>query len=92
MHSQNRVIKRKKHTEHYQREKLQSSVQAACLSVREFAGSAELTAEHVCNHVEQSLKDKLEVTSHDLRLSASKYLELYNPSAALVYVSHMDIN
>lgn len=87
-----RVIKRKRHTEHYQREKLQASVQAACLSVREFTGSAELTATHVCNHVEQWLEDKLEVTSHDLRITAGRFLQQYNPSAALVYVAHMDVN
>lgn len=87
-----RVIKRKKHTEHYQREKLEKSIHAACLSVREFTGSAELTARHVCNHVETWLEDKLEVTSHDLRLIAGRYLQQYNPSAALVYVTHMEIN
>lgn len=87
-----RVIKRKRHTEHYQREKLHRSIHSACLSVREFAGSAELTAEHVCNHVETWLENKLEVTSHDLRLAAGKYLEQYNPAAAVVYVTHMDVN
>lgn len=88
----NRIIKRKKHTEHYQREKLHGSIHSACLSVREFTGSAEITAEHVCNHVEEWLEDKLEVTSHDLRLAAAKYLQRYNPAAAVVYVSHMDVN
>ena len=87
-----RIVKRKKHTEHYQRHKLQRSIHAACLSVHDFTGAAELTAEHVCNHVDSWLEDKLEVTSHDLRLTASRYLEQYNPSAALVYVTHMDVN
>ena len=87
-----RVVKRKKHTEQYQREKLHSSVQAACLSVREFAGSAEITAENVCNHVEQWLEDKLEVTSNDLRIAAARFLQQYNPHAAVVYAGHMDIN
>lgn len=87
-----RVIKRMRHTEHYQRDKLQHSIESACLSVRDFAGAAELTAEHVCNHVEQWLENKLEVTSYDLRLTAGKYLQQYNPPAAMVYVTHMDIN
>lgn len=87
-----RVIKRKKHTEHYSREKLHTSINAACLSVREYAGSAEITAEHVCQHVDEWLVDKLEVTSHDIRIAAARFLEQYNPSAALVYVSHMNVN
>ncbi len=87
-----RVVKRKKHTEQYQRAKLHSSVQAACLSVREFTGSAEVTAEHVCNQVEQWLEDKLEVTSNDLRIAAARFLQQYNPSAAVIYETHMDIN
>ena len=87
-----RVIKRKKHTEQYNRQKLHSSIHAACLSVREFTGSAEITAEHVCSHVDEWLIDKLEVTSHDLRIAAGRFLEQYNPSAAVVYVSHMNVN
>lgn len=87
-----RIVKRKKHTEQYQREKLEQSIVGACLSVKEYAGSAELTAKHVCDHVEDWLEDKLEVTSRDLRTAAGRYLEPYNPSAALVYVTHMEVN
>lgn len=87
-----RVVKRKKHTEQYQREKLHVSIHRACVSVREATGSAELTAEHVCSQTEQWLENKIEITSHDLRLAAAQFLEQYNPSAALVYVTHMDIN
>lgn len=87
-----RVVKRKEHTEHYQPEKLQKSILYSCLSVREFIGSAELTAEHVCRHVEGWLADKAEVTSRDLRLTAARYLKQYNPSAALVYETHMEVN
>lgn len=87
-----RVIKRKRHTEHFQRDKLEQSIQRACLSVREFSGSAELTAAHVANQVEAWLEDKLEVTSHDLRLAASRYLKPYNPAAAVVYAGHMEVN
>jgi len=89
---QNRIVKQKYHTEHYQREKLEQSIHRVCLSVRELTGSAELTASHVCNHVEEWLQDKVEITSQDLRLAAGRYLELYNPAAALVYAGHMDVN
>lgn len=87
-----RVVKRKKHTEHYQRDKLESSVISACLSARDFAGAAELTAQHVCDQVETWLEDKLEVTSRDIRLITGEYLSAYNPAAAHVYVTHMDVN
>jgi transcriptional regulator NrdR family protein len=87
-----RVVKRRKHTEHYQRQKLHSSINAACLSVREFAGSAEITAENVCNQVEVWLEDKLEVTSNDLRVAAARFLQHYNPAAAKLYINYMDIN
>lgn len=62
------------------------------MSVHEFAGSAEITAERVCNHVENWLEHKLEVTSHDLRIATTRFLEQYNPSAAVVYATHMNIN
>lgn len=87
-----RVVKRKKHTEHFQRDKLEKSVMSACLSVKEYAGSAELTAKQVCDQVEAWLEDKLEVTSRDLRIATGRFLEPYNPSAAVVYVSHMEVN
>lgn len=87
-----RIVKRRKHTEHYQRQKLEKSVVSACMSVREYAGSAELTAKQVCDQVDTWLEDKLEVTSRDLRVITGKYLNAYNPSAALVYVTHMEVN
>lgn len=88
----NRIVKRAKHTEHYQRDKLHASVHAVCLSVRELAGSAELTATHVCNHVEEWLEDKVEVTSADIRRMAALSLKIYNPHAASLYAAHIDIN
>lgn len=89
---QKRIIKRKKHTEHYQREKLHSSIHASCLSVRDFAGAAELTAAHVCSAVEEWLEQKHEVTSADIRRIAGRMLYKYNPSAAYVYLTIHDVN
>lgn len=89
---QRRVIKQAKHTEHYQREKLRGGLHAACLSVREATGSAELTVEQVCDQVEAWLEDKYEVTSADLRRVASQYLHSYNPAAAYVYATHKEVN
>lgn len=87
-----RIIKRQNHTEPYQREKLHGSIHAVCLSVRDFVGAAELTAERVCDHVEQWLHDKSEITSADVRRVAANALERYNPSAAILYETHLNIS
>ncbi len=88
----NRIVKRAQHTESYQADKLHTSIRAACLSVREFTGSAELTAEHVVKHVETWLAEKYEVTSEDLRRKAAEALHQYNPAAAYVYLTHYQLN
>lgn len=87
-----RVIKRGRHTEPYQRDKLQGSVHKICLSVHDFVGAAELTAEQVCNHVEAWLGNKTEITSSDIRQAAGQALKQYSPHAATLYQAHMDIN
>lgn len=90
--SDKRIVKAKKFTEGYNREKLQKSIHAACLSVRELAGSAELTSHHVCSHVENWLNQKYEVTSADIRRVAASVLQKYNPDAAYVYLTHNQLN
>lgn len=80
-----RIVKKQQHTEQYQREKLQKSIHASCLSVRDFVGAAELTAEKVCDHVESWLDEKYEVTSRDIRQVAANALKMYSPHAAYVY-------
>lgn len=87
-----RIIKQKKHTEHYQRDKLHSSIHASCLSVRDFVGAAELTAKNVCDGVEEWLEQKHEVTSADIRRVAGTILYKYSPSAAYIYVTIQDVN
>lgn len=89
---QKRVVKRTKHTEHFQKEKLHKSIQASCLSARDFIGAAELTAQKVCHHVEEWLELKHEVTSADLRRVAAIALYKYSPSAAYIYVTIHDVN
>lgn len=89
---QKRVIKRTKHTENYQPEKLKKSIHASCLSALEFVGAAEVTAENVCKHVDSWLEMKDEVTSSDLRRVAANALYKYNPSAAYIYATVQDVN
>ena len=77
--------------EPYQREKLHSSIQTACLSVRTLEGEAETTAREVCKKVENWLEDRLEVTSADIRRKAAQALHIYNPEAAIVYKDEKEL-
>ncbi len=84
------IIKRGGHSELYDVRKLYASVFASCVSVRESVGSAELVADKVCKEVETWLKDRHEVTSSDVRRTAAKHLEAFNPDAAYIYTHHRD--
>jgi transcriptional regulator NrdR family protein len=86
------IIKRKGHTESYDRSKLYASVYAACLSVRVPEGEAELVAEQVCQDTEKWLESKHEVTAHDIRRQAGHHLEVYNPDAAYMYRNHRELH
>lgn len=87
-----RVIKRTNYTEPFFRGKLKKSVHAVCLSVSDFGGAAEVTAEEVVQQIEDWLEDKIEVTSQDVRLATAEKLHVYSPAAALVYSNHMDVS
>jgi hypothetical protein len=74
--------------EPYDERKLYTSIHAACLAVRTPIGEAEVTAAKICEHVLEWLKDKLEVTSFDVRHRAARHLEMYNPDAAYAYLHY----
>lgn len=84
------IIKRdgQRPTERFHREKLHSSIRAACLSVRSPEGEAETTATSVCDAVITWLETKPEVTSHDLRRKATAILKQFHPEAAYLYQHH----
>lgn len=82
------IVKRKGHTEPYDEKKVYASVFAACQSVREPAGSAELIAEKVMRDVNDWISQKHEVTSNDIRRQASKHLNAYNPDAGHMLLHH----
>lgn len=82
------IIKRAGHNEPYDVRKLYASIYAACLSVREQPGAAELVAEEVCKDVETWLSRKHEVTSNDIRLQAARYLNDINSDAGYMYMHH----
>lgn len=82
------IVKRAGHTEAYDERKLYASVYAACLSVREHPGSAELIAQEVVREFEKWLAGKHEVTSHDIRTKAAESLKVINPDAGHIYLHH----
>lgn len=82
------IVKRKSHTEPYDERKLYASIYAACQSVREPAGSAELIAEKVAKEVTAWMTKKYEVTSNDIRRQAANHLKTYNPDAGYMYLHH----
>lgn len=84
----NHIVKRAGSTEAYDERKLYASVYAACLSVREHPGSAELIAQEVARDVGKWLEKKHEVTSNDIRRVAAEHLKVINPDAGHIYLTH----
>jgi transcriptional regulator NrdR family protein len=82
------VINSKHQTHDFNRDKLRSSIILACLSVYTPEGQAEITADAVCDAVSFWLQKRPEVTSHDIRTIAAKYLKKYHPEAAYLYEQH----
>lgn len=84
------VIKRdgRRPTEAFARDKLHSSIVAACLSIQAPVGQAESIATAVCDYVEEWLESRPEVTSHDLRRVAHRRLQVHHPDAAYYYEQH----
>ena len=75
-------------SESFSKEKLHTSIVAACLSVRTPVGQAEAIAHAVSASVVAWLENKPEVTSHDIRRMASKHLHTHHPDAAYIYEQH----
>jgi len=84
------IVKRggKRPTESFEREKLHSSIVAACLSVRTPEGQAENIAHTVTDAVISWLELRPEVTSQDIRIIAGRHLKSHHPEAAYLYEQH----
>lgn len=84
------IIKRDgaRSTEQFNKTKLHSSIQAACLSVRSPEGEAEMIATKVCDAVLHWLSTRSEVTSNDIRRKATETLSIHHPEAAYLYKHH----
>ncbi|HEY8886753.1 MAG TPA: ATP cone domain-containing protein [Candidatus Microsaccharimonas sp.] len=84
------IIKRKgqRPTETFNRDKLHQSIVAASLSARAPEGQADTIAYAVTNYVLEWLESRPEVTSHDIRLVATRHLRAHHPDAAYLYEQH----
>ena len=87
------IVKRHGHghhaeTEHFNPEKMHRSIVAACLSCGVPAGHADSIARHITSEVEGWLTNRPEVTSEDLRRTATHYLKTHHPDAAYLYEHH----
>lgn len=84
------IIKRdgQRTSEPFDSNKLQTSIRAACLSVRSPEGEAEMVAKKVCDAVIEWLRLRPEVTSSDLRRKATETLTIHHPEAAYLYKHH----
>jgi len=84
------IVKRKgqRPSEAFARDKLRTSIRAACLSVRTPEGEAEMLADTVCDAVVVWLATKPEVTSDDIRRKATETLNRHHPEAAYLYKHH----
>jgi len=84
------IIKRKgqRPTESFDKAKLHQSIVSATLSARAPEGQADRVAHAVTNYVLEWLESRPEVTSHDIRLVATRHLRSHHPDAAYLYEQH----
>ena len=76
------------HSEQFDTEKMHRSLVAACLSSGVPEGHAESIGRRITEDVIEWLQDKPEVTSDDLRRTATQYLRTHHPDAAYLYEHH----
>jgi transcriptional regulator NrdR family protein len=85
------IVKRHGHraqSEHFDYDKMRRSIIAACLSCGVPEGHSESIGRHITDDVVEWLKDKPEVTSEDLRRTATRFLKTHHPDAAYLYEHH----
>ena len=78
-------------TESFLRDKLHTSLVAACLSAQCPPGQAESIATAVADRVLEWLETRPEITSNDLRRVAARYLQVHHPDAGYMYEQHKNI-
>lgn len=92
MDSARHVVKRRGHTEPYDREKLHASICAVSLAAGEVFWDVHFLAEETIEEVEAWLEAKYEVTSNDIRRVAAEALAKNSNDAALLYRTQRMLN
>lgn len=91
MHTLQRIVKRQGHREYFDARKIYASVFSACMTLRMHDSEAELIADMVSHEVEALVKEKDEVTAHELHKMTAVIVKKYHPDAAYMYEHHKDI-
>jgi transcriptional regulator NrdR family protein len=91
MHTLQRIVKRKGHSEYFDARKVYGSVYAACMTLRMHDTEAELIADMVSHEIEEQVKTKEGLTTPTLHKMVSESLLKYHPDAAYMYEHHRDI-
>lgn len=86
------VVKRRGHTEPYDREKLHASICAVSLAAGEVFWDVHLLAEEAIEEVEAWLETKYEVTSNDIRRVTAEALAKNSEDAAVLYRAQRILN
>lgn len=81
-------IEDRKLSEPFKESVLFKSVVNACLSAGSSEGQAKSVAERVVGAVVAWLKDRPEVTTHDIRRVTARSLKVYHPDASYLYEHH----
>ncbi len=85
------IVKRKGHEEHFDERKIYASCYAACLGTRMKHNEAENICETVCKDMKQWVEKKAEISSTQIFQQMVKTIRKYNPEAAYLYETYMDI-
>ena len=85
------IVKRKGHEEHFDERKVYASCYAACLAAQLAHHHAEKICEKVSKHVKSWIKNKEEVTSHQIFKETAKAIRKHHKEAAFMYETHRDI-
>jgi transcriptional regulator NrdR family protein len=86
------LIKRQGHVEEFDELKLYASIFASVSSLRLSDEETESISHMVTHEVTEIIKNKKEVTAHQLHTEAAKSLRKYHPDAAYIYSTHKDVS
>ncbi len=86
------IAKRRGHTEEFDQKKLYASIYAACMVLRITHEQAELIAQAVTDEVKTHLESVQNPTTKQIHELTQDLLNKYQPDAALIYKTHLDLS